>query len=201
MIDNPSPPATVARPADRPTRDEHLLAGVGRGEPGADRAFVRRFQHRVYGLAWAIVGDEPRAEEVAADALSRACLRARDYDSTRGTAAAWVLGITRERAVEERRRHHHGRDGASAVFSRSAALFRLDAPAVEDEDVGERATTVRAALSQVPIEQRRALVLAAVHGCTAQEISEAEAVPVDVATARMRAGLRALRGLLNQRGT
>jgi RNA polymerase sigma factor (sigma-70 family) len=201
MTDHPSPPATVARPADASSRDEHLLSCVGRAEPGADRAFVCRFQRRVYALAWTIVGDQSRAEEIAVDALSRACLRARDYDPSRGTVATWVLGITRERAVEDRRRRRRGSDGASVGFTRSASVFaQLDTSAADDDDVDGHAATVRFALSHVPIEQRRALVLAAVHGYTAQEISQAEAVSVDVATARMRAGVRALRGLLSERG-
>jgi RNA polymerase sigma-70 factor (ECF subfamily) len=197
MMGTPSPPATVARRAKSSTRDERLLADLARGEPGADRAFVRRFQHRVYGLAWAIVGDRAQAEEVAVDALSRASLRARAYDPTRGTVTAWVLGITRERAMEERRRHRRGPDSASAVFSRSAAVFaQRGTPEAEDELVGERGAAVRAALSQVPVEHRRALVLAAVYGCTAQQISEIEGVPLGTARARTRSGLAGMKPML-----
>jgi RNA polymerase sigma-70 factor (ECF subfamily) len=199
MMGTPSPPATVARRAKGSTRDERLLADLVRGEPGADRAFVRRFQHRVYGLAWVIVGDRAQAEEVAVDALSRASLRATAYSPGQGTVTAWVLGITRERAMEERRRHRRGPDGAAAVFSRSPGVFaQLGAPEAEDELVGERAAAVRTALSQVPVEQRRALVLAAVYGCTAQEISEIEGVPLGTARARTRSGLAGMNVLLRQ---
>jgi RNA polymerase sigma-70 factor (ECF subfamily) len=196
MMGTPSPPATVARRAKGSTRDERLLADLVRGEPGADRAFVRQYQHRVYGLAWAIVGHRAQAEEVALDALSRACLQATTYSPARGTVTAWVLGITRERAMEERRRHHRGPDGA-AVLTRSTAVFAPHGTAdAEDGRVGERAAAVRAALARVPVEHRRALALAAVYGCTAQEISEIEGVPPVVARERTRSGLAGMTALL-----
>jgi RNA polymerase sigma-70 factor (ECF subfamily) len=199
IMDTSSPPATVARRAKGSTRDERLLAGLARGEPGADRAFVRRFQHRAYGLAWAIVGDRAQAEDVAVEALSRVALCAQAYDPTRGTVTAWVLAITRERALEQRRRNHPAPDGAAAVFSRSAAVFaQLGTPEAEDDLLGERAAAVRTALSEVPVEQRRALVLAAVYGCTAQEISEIEGVPLGAARARTRSGLAGMKSLLRQ---
>ena len=37
---------------------EGLLAGLASGDPDEAAAFVRRFQRRVYGLAWTIVRDD-----------------------------------------------------------------------------------------------------------------------------------------------
>jgi RNA polymerase sigma factor (sigma-70 family) len=194
MIDTPSPPATVARSAKGSTRDERLLAGIVRGEPGADRAFVRRFQHSVYGLAWAIVGDRARAEQVAVDALSRAAFGAVEYDPTRGPVTAWVLGITRQRAVEERRRHGAKPVDRSALERFWANVGQLGAG--QEEGVA----AVRSALSQVPDEQRRALVLAAVLGYTPREISVLEGVSQRTAETRVRAGLTMVQALLRQDG-
>jgi hypothetical protein len=52
--------------------DEALLAGFATGDPDAAGAFVRRFQHRVLGLASLITHDAADAEEVAQDAFLRA---------------------------------------------------------------------------------------------------------------------------------
>jgi RNA polymerase sigma-70 factor (ECF subfamily) len=48
-------------------------------------------------------------------------------------------------------------------------------------------------LAALPPEQSRALVLAAVYGYTAAEISSAEAVPLGTAKTRVRRGLQKLR--------
>ncbi|HEX6380478.1 MAG TPA: sigma factor-like helix-turn-helix DNA-binding protein, partial [Acidimicrobiia bacterium] len=47
-----------------------------------------------------------------------------------------------------------------------------------------------------PDEQRRALVLAAFFGRTAEEISRAEAIPLGTAKTRIRLGLRRVRAML-----
>jgi len=45
--------------------DEGLLAGVAQGDNEAMLAFVRRYQKRVFGLAYSMLGDPGAAEEVA----------------------------------------------------------------------------------------------------------------------------------------
>ena len=53
--------------------DEALLAGMGTGDPDAAKAFVRRFQRQVFGLALAVLGgDASGAEDVAQEAFVRA---------------------------------------------------------------------------------------------------------------------------------
>ena len=52
--------------------DEALLAGVAHGDEWATVAFVRRYQRRVYGLAYAMLSDKGIAENVAQEALTRA---------------------------------------------------------------------------------------------------------------------------------
>ena len=52
---------------------------------------------------------------------------------------------------------------------------------------------MRAALEVLPEEQRRAVVLAAVYGRTALEISESEGIPLGTAKTRIRTALLRLR--------
>jgi RNA polymerase sigma-70 factor (ECF subfamily) len=59
------------------------------------------------------------------------------------------------------------------------------------------AAAVTAALAQVPPEQRRALVLAAYYGRTAEEISRSEGIPLGTAKTRILLGLRKVRALLD----
>jgi len=81
------------------------------------------------------------------------------------------------------------------------ALAMLVSNERDPEDVagrGDATKTVRAALAQLPDEQRRAVVLAAVYGRTALEISEAEGIPLGTAKTRIRTGLIRLRAVVDQ---
>jgi RNA polymerase sigma-70 factor (ECF subfamily) len=58
---------------------------------------------------------------------------------------------------------------------------------------GDIRDTVRNALAGLPEEQRRAVVLAAVYGRTALEISESEGIPLGTAKTRIRTALIRMR--------
>ncbi len=176
--------------------DEELLIGLGRGDPEAGRAFVRQYQRRVYGLARSIVADPTQAEEIAQEALIRAWRHAGSYDSRRGSVATWLLTVTRNLAVDSLRRK-------GAQPADPTALIYGDEPArgstpEEMTTVADETNRVKIALSRLPVEQRRALVLAAFYGYTAREISEAEAIPLGTAKTRIRSSLIKVRSLLGQ---
>ena len=190
--------APRSRSDDSPS-DEALLFGLGQGDPVAGTTFVRRYQGRVYGLARSIVGDSTQAEEVAQEALIRAWRRASSYDARRGSVSTWVLTITRNLAVDAlRRKGARPADPQAVIFLEQPACGSMpeDAATVTDET-----NRVRTALSRLPSEQRRALVLSALYGYTAREISQAEAIPLGTAKARVRRGLMKVRSLLDQAET
>lgn len=63
--------------------DESLLTGMAAGDAETAAVFVRRYQARVYGLAYALVGSSAIAEEVAQEAFLRAWRHAGAYDPAR----------------------------------------------------------------------------------------------------------------------
>ncbi len=170
------------------------MLGLGRGDPGAEITFVRRYQRRVYGLALSIVGDPTQAEEVAREALIRGLRHAGSYHACRGSVSSWMLTITRSLAVDTLRR-----SGAEPADPR--ALLSLNQPTQapipeEATTVADETNRVRTALFDLPVEQRRALVLAAFYGMTAREISQTEAIPLATAKTRVRSGLTMVQSLL-----
>src|SRR5436189_654620 len=90
-------------PAPRELSDEELLARLAVSEPAAASAFVERFQRRVFGLAFTILGDSRAAEDVAQEALLRAWRHAAVFDARRGSVATWLLTITRNLAIDATR--------------------------------------------------------------------------------------------------
>ena len=173
--------------------DEALLAGLTFGDGEAGRAFIRRFQGRIYGLALMILRDPVQAEDIAQEAFLRAWKHGQSYDPRRGTVAAWMARITRNLAIDAlrmRRAEVMDPDVLAAVAPPSEA-------SVEDAALtSHAAAAVHRALRRLPEEQSRALLLAAFYGKTAEEISRSEAIPLGTAKTRIRLGLRRVRALL-----
>ena len=170
--------------------DDALLAALALGDADAAVAFVRRFQSRVYGLAISMLSDVVTAEDVAQQAFERAWRHAGSFDERRGSVLTWLLSITRNAAIDALR----SRRTVPVDIEILHDLVPPDstdpaADAVALDQIGR----VRARLGRLPVEQRRAVVLATVLGRTAAEIAEQEGVPIGTAKTRLRTGLRRLR--------
>jgi RNA polymerase sigma-70 factor (ECF subfamily) len=176
--------------------DEALLSGMAVGEQAAAVSFVRRYQRRVFGLAFKMTGDPGVAEDVAQEAMVRVWRHAPVFDPRRGSVSSWVLTITRNLAIDALRLRRAVPTDPDD-FAASAMLSNEHNP----EDAirrGDARHTVRAALEVLPDEQRRAVVLAAVYGRTALEISESEGIPLGTAKTRIRTALIRLRAAVEQ---
>jgi RNA polymerase sigma factor (sigma-70 family) len=174
--------------------DDALLTGLAAGDDDAARAFVRRFQHRVYGLALGIVGDQGIAQDVAQEAFVRAWRFASAYDARRGPVVTWLLAITRNAAIDALRlRRPEPIDPESImVLQLPSAEPHPDAVAVLAEDTAR----LREALAELPEVQRRAVLLASYLGRTAREVGEIEGIPLGTAKTRIRTGLLRLHSAL-----
>jgi RNA polymerase sigma-70 factor (ECF subfamily) len=176
--------------------DDALVAGLATGDQEAATAFVRRFQRRVYGLARTIVHDDRAAEDIAQEAFVRAWKHAAAYDPRRGSVVSWLLTITRNLAIAAVRVRR-------PVSLDPDTLLALD-PVADGPDLAELAQLgddtdrLRAALVRLPVEQRRAVVLAGLLGYTAREVGEQEDIPLGTAKTRIRSGLRRLRSDLEE---
>jgi len=169
--------------ADSGPTDEALLAGMAVGEQAAVVAFVRRYQRRVFGLAYSLTADPTLAEEVAQESLIRVWRHAPIFDPRRGSVASWVLTITRNLTIDAlRMRRAIPTDPDDFAAS---ALMSLGQPedGLQRDDARDM---VRSALLRLPSEQRRAVVLACAYGRTAKT--------------RIRAGLKRLRAALEHSG-
>ena len=183
-----------SRVAEGELSDEALLAGMAVGEQAAAVSFVRRYQRRMFGLAYSMTGDSGVAEDVAQEAMIRVWRHAPVFDPRRGSVASWVLTITRNLAIDALRLR---RAVPTDPDDFAASALRSNEHNPEDSaHRGDVRETVRAALKVLPEEQRRAVLLAAVYGRTALEISEAEGIPLGTAKTRIRTGLLRLRAVV-----
>ena len=176
--------------------DEALLAGMAVGDQSAAVTFTRRYQRRVFGLAYSMTSDPSLAEDVAQEAMLRVWRHAPVFDPRRGSVTSWVLTITRNLAIDAlrlRRAVPTDPDDFAATAMVSAEYNPEDA--VRRGDVRQ---LVRNALETLPDEQRRAVVLAAVYGRTALEISESEGIPLGTAKTRIRTALIRMRAAVER---
>lgn len=179
--------------------DEALLTGVALGDEAMVLAFVRRFQARAYGLALSMVGEPGLAEEIAQEAFLRVWRHAAIFDARRGSVVTWLLSITRNLAIDSLRLRRTTPIDPEALLG-LAALPTADTPdeaAVRADEISR----LRGAFAGLPPEQRRAVMLAAFYGRTAEEIGETEGIPLGTAKSRIRAGMSKLRADLSQEET
>ena len=173
--------------------DDMLLAGLGAGDSQTALAFVRRFQPMVFGVALAIVGDSGLAEDIAQQAFERAWQHAGLYDPRRGAVRTWLTRIVHNLAVDAVRVRRPMPLDPQDLLPLIAAI--TDTP--EHRALGvETSTQLRTALATLPPEQARAVVMAAVHGMTAQQIADVESIPIGTAKSRIRAAMAKLHAAL-----
>ncbi len=180
------------------TSDEALLAGMALADDRACLVFVRRYQHRLFGLAIGIVGDARLAEEVTQEAFIRIYRHAEVFDARRASVSAWAFTITRNLAIDVLRvRRDIPTDPQDRVFLTLMSNERTPEDGVAADALGR----VRVALADLAIDQRRAVLLAAMYGWSAAEIARAEAIPLGTAKGRIRLGMAKLRGALEIEAT
>jgi RNA polymerase sigma factor (sigma-70 family) len=189
------PRAVVEGVVSSALSDEALLSGLAAGDRDAATAFTRRFQARVYGLVLTIVRDQGTAEDVAQETFVRAWRYAQTYDPRRGRVATWLLTIARNLAIDVIRVKRAEPLDPDVVVRTLQETGMAGSPVDEAFPPDER-ERVRGAIAALPSEQRRALVLAAYLGQTAQEIGVAEGIPLGTAKTRIRAAMLKLRDSL-----
>jgi RNA polymerase sigma factor (sigma-70 family) len=175
--------------------DEALLAGFGTGDPRTAAAFVRRFQGRVYGLALTIVRQPAIAEEVAQETFARVFRHAGNYDARKGRVSTWLLSIARNLAIDVTRMRRL--DPVDPEVIEAEISLSSQAPGADEVDLQpDEREQLRSAITGLPDDQRRALVLAAYMGRTAREISVLDDVPVGTVKTRIRTAMLKLRSEL-----
>jgi RNA polymerase sigma factor (sigma-70 family) len=172
--------------------DEALLAGYATGDPRTAAAFVRRFQGRVYGLALTIVRQPAIAEEVAQETFVRVFRHAGNYDARKGRVSTWLLSIARNLAIDVTRMKRLDPVDPE-VIAAEVSLTSQEPAADEVELQPDERDQLRSAITELPDDQRRALVLAAYMGRTAREISDLDDVPLGTVKTRIRTAMIKLR--------
>ena len=156
------------------------------GQASFEAAFEGLFL-RCCRLAHRLIGDAAVAEEVAAEAMTRAYahwpkIAGLDYRD------AWVLRVVTNLAIDRARRHRWslvqlGRHGEAATVA-------------SGEEVTALRITLVAALSKLPRRQRQIVVLRHLSGLSEAEVAKATGLSLGTVKTHLRRGLDSLRKTL-----
>jgi len=187
----------------RPEQDDQDAALVRATAGGDERAYASlydRYSPILFGLLLRILHSRAEAEDVLQEVFLQVWQQARSFDPARGRAFTWLVTLARSRAIDRLR----AVDSRERAARRSAEDGRPEAaPESERADAAaersEQASVVRAALAELPEEQRRTLLLAYLDGMSQSEIASRTGQPLGTVKTRTRAGLKKLSELLRGR--
>lgn len=171
-----------------------LIQKIVAKDRGAFGRFYDRFAPLLFGLALRILRSQPDAEEVVQDVFHAVWQKAGDYDRGRGAPEAWLITMTRSRAIDRLR----------ALRRRDQKTSPIEEPfEIRDNTPTEARTDARLSiegiLDKLPETQREALELAYYEGFTQSEIAVRLDVPLGTVKTRIRDGLKRLRELLGSK--
>lgn len=174
--------------------DGDLVASVARGDVAAFDLLYDRYAGAVYALSAHLLGTS-EAEEIVQEIFLRLWRKADQFDSARGSFAAWFMTIARYRVLRELRTRNQQRrievaEDVDRILARAA-----DETADVEEQVWqlERGRAALTALNQLPAEQRQVLILAYFGGLSQSTIAQRLDLPLGTVKKRTRLGLRKLR--------
>jgi len=180
--------------------DEELLTLVGQRDQVAFEAFYDRFERQAFSLAYRIIGERSAAEDTVQEGFLSIWKSGERYDSTRGSAGAWALGIVRNRAIDNLRSRASRTPTLDSdddgILESRAGEERTDELAFRRETQRE----VQEVIADLPEKQSKVIKLAFFGGFSQSEISEMLELPLGTVKGRMRLGLEKLRGGLSDEG-
>ena len=190
----------MPHPADRlPPDDSALVLAMTSGDAGAMSALYDRYAPGLLGLALRITREQADAEEVVVDTFAQVWRDAARFEVGRGSVAAWLVTITRSRALDLlRARTRRGRMAvaAEAETASPVAMGSGFASPIAGVLADERARKIQDALLVLPDAQRIAIELAYFEGLSQSEIAERLNEPLGTVKTRLRLGLRKMRELV-----
>ncbi len=179
-------------------RDEELMQRLLHKDKRAFEAIFDRYGDLVYSTSLRVLRDAHLAQDVSQEIFVRLWRKPESYVAERGRFLTWLISVTRNRAVDEirsRGRRLRHETASPEEQEREIPAGEGNDPALNAQ-LAEQARTVRAALAELPPEQRQVIELAYFGGLTQQEISDRLDQPLGTVKTRIRLGMQKLRAAL-----
>ncbi len=174
---------------------ESLLVAIAQQDESAFAAFYDATVSRAYGLALRITQRHEFAEEVVCDVYLQVWRQAGRFDPRRGDAQAWLLMLSRSRALDLLRRESHMSQSESVTESQLAeqAFHPQDLYAVREQN-----KALCEALESLDEHQRQLLALAFFRGYSHHELASFTGLPLGTVKTRLRRAMAILKDRLSR---
>ena len=180
--------------AERGNDPARLIQEIARGNRDAFERFYDRYASLVYALALRILHVRSDAQDLLQEVLLQVWRQAGSYSPERGSPEAWLLTITRSRAIDKHRSVRRIERGLPATGepSRLEGGGKMESGTTQSD----ARLTLHGALQKMPEAQRTVLELAYFDGLTQSEIAVRLGEPLGTVKTRIRAALQRLRELI-----
>lgn len=193
---------------DNPSRyttsmiDPTLLARVVKGD---QQAFSQLYDHSstlLFTLAVRILENREEAAELLQDVYLEVWRKVSRYDVGRGTPIAWLVTLTKSRAIDRlRARASRGYRATNPLEAGTAAQMADPGPSpLETQADQELRMAVGTAVGDLPQAQQQAIELAYYEGLSHTEIAARLNQPLGTVKTRIKLGMSKLRESLRQWG-
>jgi len=173
--------------------DVALMKRIVEADETALGALYDRWVRSLYSLVLHLLKDPDEAEDVVEETFWQAWRKADSYEPSRGAVSTWLLTIGRRKALDRLRSRKRSREdiiGSDNSFADLPSTAPDPSSEVESTELREQ---VRAALNELPEEQREVLELGYFSGLSQSEIAEATGQPLGTVKTRMRLAMQKLR--------
>jgi len=182
-------------------RDRDLVRRVIAKDEEAFRSLFRRYAPMAKALALRIVRQTFVAEEIVQEAFLALWRNPGAFREDRGSFRAWMLSTVHHRAVDAVRREEAWRRRSREHDPDALVAEDVGATVVEELDHAAMRREIRAALDQLPAEQRRVLEMMYFEAKTQSMIAEELKLPLGTVKSRTLLGMRRLRDLVVEEGS
>jgi RNA polymerase sigma-70 factor (ECF subfamily) len=184
--------------ADLPeARDRDLMSRLRGGDEDAFRGLFHRYAPSAKALAQRVVRQSHLAEEIVQEAFMAVWKDPEAYDDERGSVKSWLMGMVHHRAVDlVRREEAHRRRAEAAIPQAMEEQADHADEVVQQLGLPEERRIVRAALADLPLEQRDVLERMYFGGLSQSQIAEQTGIPLGTVKSRTLLGMRRMRDAL-----
>ena len=187
-------PARMKVSPNQPSLTPDLLARVGKGDAQAFAQCYEQSSSVLFTLALRILNNRDEASELLQDVYIEAWRKAGSFDPKRGSPMAWLITLTRSRAIDRLRGSaSRGRNLTDSIDETSDDLRSVLPDPFDTHALEELRMLVMEAFKDLPAPQQEAIELAFYGGLTHAEIAAKLDKPIGTVKTRIKLGMNKLR--------
>jgi RNA polymerase sigma-70 factor (ECF subfamily) len=182
--------------------DSDLIQAVGEKKLGAIESLYNKYSRLSYGVITAIVRNTDEAEDILQEVFILIWKNAESYNELLGSAKAWIIRISRNKAVDylrskrnkQKKEEAFSLDDSDSFLTNSKELsYNNVSTEIENNEANQN---IYVALNKLPNEQRDLIYMSFIMGYTHYEIVAITGNPLGTIKTRIRTGIIALRNHL-----